>query len=172
MISIMIAQNMTGNGTLTTEVTSQGNTDPYAKAGLMIRDETNGVADPSAAYFAILTTPGNGTVVQYRSSEGASTQQLTGVATEAPVWLQVSRTGNSFTAYTSTDGGTWTAFPGTPITVNLPTTSLAGMANTSHSQFLNSTAVFNDFTLVTPNPNLPSPWQDADIGLPDASRFG
>jgi len=161
-----VAQNMTGNGTLTTEVTSQGNTDPYAKAGLMVRDETNGAADPSAAYFAILTTPGNGTVVQYRSSEGASTQQLTGVTTQAPIWLRLVRSGNSFTAYTSPDGVTWTAFPGMPIAVNLPATALAGMANTSHSQFLNSTAVFNDFSLVTPNASLPSPWQDADIGLP------
>ena len=88
------------------------------------------------------------------------------MTTEAPIWLQVVRSGNSFTAYTSPDGVNWTQFPGTPITVDLPNTALAGLADTSHSQFLTSTVTFANFSLVTPNPNLPSPWQDADIGNP------
>lgn len=160
------AQTMAGNGTITTEVTSQQNTDPWAKAGIMIRDNTNGAADPAAAYFAILATPGNGTVVQYRSTEGGSTQQLTGVSSGAPIWLQVVRSGNNFTAYTSADGVTWTVFPGTPITVVLPSTALAGLTDTSHSQFLTNTVTFANYSLVTPNPNLPSPWLDSDIGNP------
>jgi len=157
------AETMPGDGTVSAEITSQQDTDPWAKAGIMLRAST----DPSAPYYAILATPGNGTVVQYRTSEGDSTTQLTGVTSGAPIYVKVMRTGDSYTAYTSTDGSNWTAYPDSTVTVpDLSGSILGGMADTAHSQFVTNTAVFDDFTLTSATSSLPSPWSDSDVGSP------
>jgi hypothetical protein len=157
------AQDMAGDGTLSAEVASQQDTDPWAKSGLMLRTST----DPAAPYYAIFATGGNGTVIQYRTAQGDSTTQLTGVASGAPSYLKIMRTGDSYTAYTSPDGTSWTAFPGSTVTIPaLDGTILAGMADTSHSQFGTSTTVFSNLTLTSATSSLPVPWADSDIGSP------
>jgi outer membrane protein assembly factor BamB/regulation of enolase protein 1 (concanavalin A-like superfamily) len=154
-----VSQNMTGDGSVSVHVTSQGNTDAWAKAGVMIR-ATN---DPGSPYFGIFVTPANGTVIQYRTAQGNSTSQITGVTSIAPTYLKVTRAGNTFTAYTSTDGVNWTAYPNGSVTLTLPTTALAGLANTSHSQFNNNTTTFDHLIMTTANASLPSPWTDNDL---------
>jgi len=155
-----VAEAMTGDGSITTHISSQGNTDPWAKAGIMVRAST----DTGAPYFGIFVTPGNGTVVQYRSTSGDTTTQVNSIASAAPTYLKVTRSGNTFTAYTSTDGNTWTAYPDGSVTVTLPSTSLAGMASTSHSQFTTNTVNFDSFNVSTGTSSLPSPWTDEDVG--------
>ena len=49
-----------GNGTITARVTAQTNTDPWAKAGIMIKQSTT-AGDP---YALLAVTPGNGMVFQ------------------------------------------------------------------------------------------------------------
>jgi regulation of enolase protein 1 (concanavalin A-like superfamily) len=157
------AQNMVGDGSVSANVASQTDTDPWAKAGIMLR----ATSDPSAPYYAILVTPHNGTVVQYRSAAGASTSQLVGVTSTAPPFVKVMRSGIVYTAYTSTDGVTWVAFPNSSVTVpSLAGTILAGMADTSHSQFNLSTVEFRSFTFTAAAGGLPAPWSDTDIGSP------
>jgi outer membrane protein assembly factor BamB len=143
------AETMPGDGTARAKITSQQNTDSWAKAGIMLRAST----DPSAPYYAVLASGSNGTVVQYRTSSGGSTTQLGGVTSTAPIYVQVIRTGNSYTAYTSTDGTDWTAYPSSTVTIsNLSGSIFDGMADTSHSQFGTSTTVFDNFTLTTASP--------------------
>jgi regulation of enolase protein 1 (concanavalin A-like superfamily) len=152
---------MNGDGSISVRVSSQGDTDPWAKAGLAVRAST----DQGAAYFGIFTTPEtNGTVIQYRPTAGAATTQISGVTTKAPVYLKISRSGNTFTAYTSSDGVTWTAFPNGSVSIPaIPANALAGMESTSHSQFNTNTVNFDSFTLTPNNLSLPSPWVDNDI---------
>src|SRR5262249_47697533 len=64
-------QPLAGDGTLSAHVISQQNTDPWAKAGVMLRAST-GSGSP---FFAVYVTPGNGINVQYRSTVGALAQQ-------------------------------------------------------------------------------------------------
>jgi regulation of enolase protein 1 (concanavalin A-like superfamily) len=163
-----IFQPLTGNGTVTTHVSSQGDTDPWAKAGVMIRASS----DPSAPYYGLFVTPeGNGTVVQYRTTQGGSTTQLTAAPTAAPTYLSVVRSGSNLTAYTSSDGTTWTAVPGSTISIAaLKDNVSAGIASTSHSQFVTNTTTFDGFTVTAGTPDLPPPWADADIG--DATPAG
>ena len=157
------AETMPGDGTVSAEITSQQDTDSWAKSGLMLRAST----DPGAPYFAIFTTGGNGTIIQYRSAEAGSTSQLTGVTSGAPLYVKVVRSGDTYTAYTSTDGTNWTMYPGSTVTIPALTGSiLAGMADTSHSQFGTSTTVFDDFTLTSASSGLPAPWADSDVGSP------
>jgi len=65
-------QALAGDGSVSGRVLSETNTDPWAKAGLMLRQST----DADAPYYAILVTPGNGVNVQYRSARGAASMQL------------------------------------------------------------------------------------------------
>ena len=133
-------QTLAADGSLTAHVDSQTNTDPFAKAGIMIR----GSSDPGAPYYAIYLTPGNGIIVQSRDAIGNNSTQETAISGAAPVFLKIIRTGTTFTAQTSPDGVTWTAVPGSAASLpNLAGTVLAGMAVTSHNTGQLSTAAFD-----------------------------
>jgi len=159
----LISEPQAYNGTVTAEVTSQSDTDPWAKSGLMVRLTDS----PSAPYYSVLLTPGNGVVVQYRSEQNGDTSQVTGVSATAPSYLQVGRSGDTFTAYTSSDGVNWTAFPGSTVTISaLSGTLLAGMVVCSHNTVESNTTVFSDVAITGTGTQagLPYPWSDGDVG--------
>jgi fibronectin type 3 domain-containing protein len=132
---------VSGNATLITEVTSLTNTDPWGKAGLMFRDGSTS----NAANVAVFATPGNGVSMQWRTTAGG-TSSYTNIASvpaptaSAPIWLELVRTGNVFTAYYSTNGATYTTV-GT-VTITLDTALSAGLAVTAHNNGLLATATF------------------------------
>jgi hypothetical protein len=135
-----IWQSMPGNGTFSAHVTSQTNSSGWAKAGVMLRLNNN----PAAPFYALYITPGNGLSVQYRATAGANAAQLMNIAGTAPVYLRVSRSGTTFTSYTSTDGVTWTALAGSTITLaSLSGSILQGMAATSHNASVICTVTFD-----------------------------
>src|SRR5205823_12279059 len=72
----------------------------WTKAGVMLRQSS----DPGSAYYAAFVTPGNGIVVQYRTAQGGNTQQSASLTGTVPAYLMVARSGNTYTAYTSTNG--------------------------------------------------------------------
>jgi hypothetical protein len=166
-----VSETMAGDGNVTTHVTSQQATDPWAKAGPMIRATT----DPGSPYYAVLVTPGNGISVQWRSAQGSSTAQVLAPGA-VPLYLMIGRdttTGATprtfFTAYTSPDGTTWSAVPGSTVALSMTGPLLGGFAITSHVQ-----GVGSDVTLDTvgvspgeyppPNESCPSGWSCADVG--------
>ena len=122
-------QPRTGDGTVTAQVATQANTSSSAKTGVMIR----ATADPGSPYYGVFVTPGTGIKVQRRSTQGASTMKLANPTGTAPVYLRVTRVGNSFIAYTSADGLSWTPIPGSNTTLSLPAATLQGVAVTSHN---------------------------------------
>ena len=143
-----IWQTLAANGTVSAQVTSQTNTDPFAKAGVMIRDSF----DPGSPYYAVYVSPGNGILVQSRDAVGDNSVQETSVPGNTPVYLQITRTGTTFTAATSTDGVNWTPIAGSSASLpNLAGAELAGLAVTSHNTGALATAVFNGVT-ITPTP--------------------
>jgi hypothetical protein len=151
-------------------VASQTATDPWAKAGVIVRASTA----PDDVYYATFVTPGHGVVVQWRSAAGATTGQLTVAGT--PSYVRVSRWTDTsgttpityLTASTSTDGATWTPVPGSTITMTLPATALDGMAVASHNNGAVSTVSFTGVTVtasaVAPAGICPGGWSCADIG--------
>jgi len=60
----------------------------------------------------------------------------------------VQRTGTTYTAYTSSDGVTWTPIPGSSVTLGPSGTWLAGMVVTSHTVSKVGTATFG--AVITP----------------------
>jgi hypothetical protein len=96
----------------------------------MLRQTT----DTSSPYYAALVTPKHGIFIQYRRKQGNGTGELLLPDTyKVPIYLKVDRSGNIFTAYTSEDGVTWTAVPGSSIEINIDGPMLAGLAVTSHN---------------------------------------
>ena len=160
-----IQQNLTGDGSISTHVLTQSNTDPWSKAGVMLRQTT----DPGSPYYAAFTSPGHGIVIQSRSVQGGTSQQAV-LAGTVPIYLQVTRYGTSFSAYTSADGSNWTYVPGSTITLNMTGTILAGLAVTSHNALAISTVTMDtvnvNSTELPPPTVCPASWGCADIGNP------
>ena len=132
-------QQLTADGSVSAQVLTQTNTDPWAKAGVMLRQST----DAGSPYYAAFVTPGNGITVQYRATQGGQASQLAVIAGTAPTYLKVTSSGGSFSAYSSTDGVTWTLITGSTVTFTTTYPLLAGLAVTSHNGGALSTATFN-----------------------------
>src|SRR5436305_7329494 len=153
-------QQFIGDGSVSAQVLSQTNTSSNAKAGVMLRL----TSDAGSPFYDAVVTPGRGVFVQYRKSQGASAQTSVNLSTlTIPIYLMVARAGTTFSAYTSSDGNTWTLVPGSSVTLaNLTGTLLAGIAATSHNTTKLSAVVFNTVTFST----CPLTWSCADIGNP------
>jgi outer membrane protein assembly factor BamB/regulation of enolase protein 1 (concanavalin A-like superfamily) len=159
----LISQPQAFDGTVTAEVSSQSGSDPWAKSGLMIRLSDS----PSAPYYSVLVTPGHGVVVQYRTQPNGATSQVGGVSGTTPVYLQIKRSGDTFTAYTSSDGVNWTAFPGSAVSVSaLSGTLQAGLVVCSHNTVVSNTTAFTGVSITGTGTasGLPYPWSDQDVG--------
>ena len=154
------SQALVGNGTVVAQVTSQSNTNGWAKAGVMVRETTN--ADSRFALLAV--TPGNGITWQVRSATHCTPSNVT-VAGKAGAWLRIVRAGSTFTGQMSVDGGvTWTTV-GTA-TVPMVNNVLAGLAVTAHDNTKASTAVFAN-AAVTATGTAASVWSAAASGPMD-----
>ena len=136
-------QTLTGDGSVSAQVATQTDTSSSAKAGIMLRAST----DPAAPNYTVFVTPGTGIKVQVRSVQGGSTTKIANPAGTVPQYLMVTRSGNTFSTYTSPDGVTWTLIPGSTFTVSLPTSLLAGLAVTSHNTTTAGTVTMNSVTV-------------------------
>ena len=90
--------------TISTHITSQTDTNAGATAGLMMRADTSA----QSAYYGVFLTPSSGIEVLERTGKGVPTVVLASIAGAAPAYLEIARSGDTFTAYTSTDGTNWT----------------------------------------------------------------
>lgn len=119
-------QAVSGDAEIVARVTAVQDTDPWAKAGVMIRESLA----PGARNTFMLLTPNNGVVFQRRENPDASTGLAGGSYPTAPVWVRLVRTGNTFLGYWSLDGSAWTLSGSA--TIAMPAGVYAGLAVTSH----------------------------------------
>ncbi|MFZ0128929.1 MAG: hypothetical protein WAL77_05835 [Candidatus Dormiibacterota bacterium] len=159
------AQTLTGNGNISAHVTSQTDTNAWAKTGVMLRAST----DPGSVEYSALLTPGNGILVAYRTATGGTTSTVK-VGGVVPTYLKVARAGSTYTAYTSTDGMTWTLIPGSTKTLTMPSNAFEGLAVTAHTNAVLSSVDMDNVvvngTSGPPPPTCPSGWTCQDIGSP------
>jgi autotransporter-associated beta strand protein len=141
-----LSQTYSGDAQLTARVFSQDRTDPWAKAGVMVRAST--AADAENAFMAV--TPLHGLPFQTRSSAGGSTSA--GVAGTAgftpPYWLRLTRVGNVFTCFRSTDGSNWSQLGPAETIANAPATLYAGILTSSFNNNGNSVTNFDNISFV------------------------
>ena len=139
----------TGDCTIIARVVSVQNTDPWSKAGVMIRQGL----DAGAANAFVAVTPGNGVTWQYRSSANGGTSWNQTTSLNAPYWVKLVRSGNTFTGYRSPNGVTWT--PQGTNTFTMTSTVYVGLALTSHNASILGTATFDNVTV--PGWSTPTP---------------
>ena len=145
-----VSQPLTGDGTVQARVVTQSNSGTQAKAGVMVRATT----DPGSPEYSVVVSPGAGIKVQLRSTQGGTTAKLANPTGTAPAWLEITRTGSTFSASTSPDGVTWTTIPGSTTTLALGSSVLAGLAVTSHNSGQLGTVAFDSVSpgVVSPPP--------------------
>lgn len=138
-----VHQPLNGDGEITVRVASQTNTDPWAKAGVMIRDGLAG----NARHAMMVVTPGNGVAFQRRTDTGGASGHTAGSRATAPVWLRLVRVGNVITGYESGTGSGWVMVGS--VTLSLGADVRIGLCVTSHNNAVLSTAVFESVSVIT-----------------------
>ncbi len=153
---------LSGNGSITAKVDSLTRSDPWTKAGVMIRESL----EPGSKHATMAVTPDNSCSFQYRSSTGGASNSTnwSGTAVQAPYWVRITRTGNNFKAESSPDGKTWTAL-GTDQSIQMVANVYIGLCVTSHNASAYSTAEFSNVTTAGTGA-----WQNASIGVTQRSN--
>ena len=187
-----VYQTLTGDGTITARVRYQSDSAAWAKAGVMIKQSptagspfvdalvapdvspttpnVNGIGcDPNgclAPLPQIQPTMGYGARMQYSGSKSATPKVYPTGFTAPDKWVRLSRTGNLFTSWISSDGVNWDLIGTATVAMTGPVT--VGLFDSSHNIGEDSTAAFDHVTLTTPTlPGpLPSPWTQTDVGAP------
>jgi hypothetical protein len=150
-----VYKTLSGNGELVARVAS---IDPpladWTMAGVMIRV----TLDPGAPYIFMgmsvnTDTKDHGITMWGREGFNvAADTESTGVET-APYWVKVTRTGNTFAAYSSPDGKQWTERYSTDVP-GIPNTTYIGYAVTSEvvGQLVTATLDRGSLKAIEPNP--------------------
>ncbi len=126
-----------GDCSIIVKCTSIGNTDPWAKAGIMIRETLNS----DSKHASCFVTPANGCAFQWRGTTGGSSGNSNG-GNSGPCWLKLVRRGNTFTGYRSSDGNNWTKCG--EQNISMGSSCYIGLAVTSHNTSASCTATFEN----------------------------
>ena len=131
-------QSLNGDGTITARIRSLGNTNSWAKAGVMIRESL----DANARHATVAITPTNGLVFQRRTWTGGRSYYTSGAAAATPYWVRLTRAGDTFTAYQSADGSQWVQIGYS--TISMVSNVYVGLVVTSHDNSTLDTATLNN----------------------------
>jgi hypothetical protein len=158
-------KTLTGVGTIEAQVLSVDNTDPWAKAGVMIRE----TLEPGSKFAAVYITPGNGCRFQARTDTDADATSDSSIATTgqiaitAPYRIKLERdlSGN-FRGYYSSDGATWQSMSWNPQPITMSSNVYIGLAVTSHNTAATCQAKFANVKITG---TVGQQWADRDIGI-------
>src|SRR5262249_37220578 len=118
---------LTGDGWIFAQVSAVDPTDPWAKAGVMIRESLAA----NSAHASLVVTPGNGVACQRRAGTGGGSTGDTRGGVAAPYGVYLERVGDYFYALGTADYVTW-EFIGED-TIPMGETVYVGLAVTSHN---------------------------------------
>ena len=127
----------------------------YTSAGLMVRENLN----PGSRNYTILAlAAGWAGNYQAWSRDAADSlesfwpnQSADSYRVDYPNgWMRLQRTGQTFTAYISTDGTNWQQVAQATPSAAYPATAYVGLATTSSAEGVPTTAEYNDFGPVVP----------------------
>jgi hypothetical protein len=152
---------LTGPGSITARVLSVDNTDPWAKAGVMIRE----TLEPGSKHALACVTPGSGVATEGRITTGGDSFSANQTGITAPHWVKLERdVSGFFTASHSVDGSTWT-----PVEdamgqgIQMSASVYIGLAVTSHNTGATCEARFSNVS-ITGNVSQQQ-WMNQDIGI-------
>jgi len=149
-------KKLSGLGSITARVVSVDNTDPWAKAGVMIRESL----DPGSTHASVVVTPESGVSFQRRLLVNGDSEDTTEGGITAPQWVRITRSGNTFTGQYSANGNTWTTLGSVDIPMLLDV--YVGLCLTGHNVNEVCTAEFSN---VNTSGTVSDDWQSQDIGM-------
>ncbi len=143
-----IYQPFKGDGAITVRVANQQPTDPWAKAGVMIRESLSA----GSRHATMVVTPGGLASFQRRLVAGGISYEdqstvTTGTNGAAPYWVRVTRSGDNFTGYSSPDGVNWTQCGPVVTITNFVGSAYCGLAVTAHTTNTPGVASFDQVAI-------------------------
>ncbi len=128
---------LSGDGEILARVASIDYVRAWSKAGVMIRANLS----PASPHAFMLVSAGKGYAFQRRPEQGGLSQHTSGGTGGAPEWVRLVRSGDTITAYHSTDGAAWTQVGSD--TILMPQDTYVGLAVSSHTASATCRAVFD-----------------------------
>lgn len=135
-----VYQPVNGNVEIRARVTGITNTNVWAKAGVMIRETLSS----NSKHAMVVVTPGSGVAFQRRTSTGGASTHTASTGA-VPYWVRLVRSGNTFTAYRSSTGTTWTQIAS--VSISMTANVFVGLPVTSHNNSALCTATFTNVTV-------------------------
>lgn len=129
---------------LSVVIRSKDDTDPWDKAGLMLRASTK--AD--AAQASVLALHSGAVQFAWRPQPNQDARACLAELGSLPLTLRLERRGNTFTGSASRDGIAWTTIGCAEIPA-IPAAAEGGLANSSHNRAVTNRAVFADLGIVS-----------------------
>lgn len=136
-------QSLSGDGSIVARIVSASTTSGTPEVGVMIRETLNANASTAAA--------GNDNpdeTLWYRTGTGANISSQSVSSFAPPYWVELIRSGNTFTSYGSYDGEMWTQV-GSTQTITMAQTVYIGLFVSSQSGSGLATAKFDNVSINT-----------------------
>jgi uncharacterized repeat protein (TIGR03806 family) len=149
---------LAGDGQIIARVESLQFTDPWAKAGVMFRENLS----PGSPHALMAVTAEGHSAFQSRTMENSSSGNIDGPAAKIPQWVKLIRIGNTFAGYLSADGRDWRRVGS--VTIPMSKKIYAGLALTAHnnsqlnSSLLDNVAVKSVSELLAARKKYPAHW--------------
>ncbi|KYH24778.1 glycoside hydrolase 97 [Halalkalicoccus paucihalophilus] len=146
--TIYVDDGLGESGTVTAEILDQENTDPYAKVGIIVRNDITGASE-SPGYLLIATSPLLGPFMHVDTDASGRVDQFIGseVSYSFPTHLRLEKEGTTFTGLASVDGGSTFTEIGTVDVSSAAKVQDAGMFALSHNVGEKSRVAFGDFEI-------------------------
>lgn len=140
--------DVNGNFEATVMVESQENSDSWAKAGIMVRNDITGDGD-SPGYCIVAVTPGNGYAFQWdRNHNGMLDRNDNEGGRDLPCWLRLVKVGQEFSAYyKEAPGDPWNHIHTETIS-SATTIQDVGIFVTSHTNYSRCEVDFREFNII------------------------
>ncbi len=137
----LASRTLSGDGQITAHISSLEYTDPWAKAGVMFRENNT----PGSQYALMAVTAHNTAVYQWRPAPDTGTHNTDANAAIIASWVRLTRAGDTFTGEISVDGKTWQ--PVDHISVPMKKSVSVGLALSGHNNSVLNSTLFDHVTV-------------------------
>jgi len=153
-------KTLTGPGSIVARVESITDTDPWAMAGVMIRESL----DAGSKHAFACVTSANGVAFRGRTTAGGTTFSTNQIGLAAPYWVKLERdAAGNFTAYHSANGTAWQPVENTiPTNVSMTSAVHVGLAVTGHDTAEACEAKFSNVTITG---TVGQQWAHDEVGI-------
>jgi len=137
--SILFAsRSLSGDGEITAHVAAMQYTDPWAKAGVMLREDFS----PGAKYALMAITGNGGYTFQWRPIADTNCRNADGPPLNVPRWVKLVRKGDTITGFVSLDGIDWRQVDS--MTFPMKKTIHAGLGLSGHNNTMLNSTLFDN----------------------------